>query len=111
MNFVTEHTIYIYTILNDVIETSDVIYMTRVQRERYISNELMMGWETEYDSNYAITPEHMNKAKYDMVLMHPLPRVNEIPTSLDNDPRSAYFRQIKYGLSMRMSVLRMILTN
>lgn len=89
--------------LDDVIETTDVIYMTRVQAERH-ENTLQTT-----ENHYSMTQELMDKAKENMVLMHPLPRVSELPSSLDSDPRSAYFRQMKYGLFVRMALLEMIL--
>jgi len=52
-----------------------------------------------------VTPEHMTRARNEMALMHPMPRVGEIPPSLDTDPRSAYFRQMRYGLYVRMALL------
>jgi aspartate carbamoyltransferase catalytic subunit len=57
------------------------------------------------DFSYAVTREDMDRAKANMVLMHPLPRVGEIPAELDSDPRAAYFRQMKYGLHVRMALL------
>lgn len=90
--------------LDNVIETSDVIYLTRVQTERH------EGVQLSSSNHYAMTQELMNKAKTNMSLLHPLPRVSELPTSLDDDPRSAYFRQMKYGLFVRMALLEMVLT-
>jgi aspartate carbamoyltransferase catalytic subunit len=58
---------------------------------------------------YVITPEILNRAKAEMVLMHPLPRVNEISVEVDTDPRAAYFRQMEYGLYVRMALLAMVL--
>ncbi len=84
--------------LDDVIEGTDVLYVTRVQKER-------LPGAIDIDFSYAVTPEHMGRARNDMVLMHPLPRVGEIPPSLDDDPRAAYFRQMKYGLYGRMALL------
>jgi aspartate carbamoyltransferase catalytic subunit len=86
-----------------VIEDSDVLYVTRVQRER------MQGGSPAFDFDYALTREDMDRARDDMVLMHPLPRVGEIPTELDSDPRAAYFRQMKYGLYVRMGILAAVL--
>ena len=74
-----------YTDLQEVISDTDILYVTRVQKER-IANGVSI------DMSYSVTEEDMKKAKDDMVLMHPLPRVGEISTELDNDPRSAYFR-------------------
>lgn len=84
--------------LDDVIEGTDVLYVTRVQKER-------LPGAIDIDFSYAVTPEHMERARKDMALMHPLPRVGEIPPSLDDDPRAAYFRQMKYGLYVRMALL------
>ena len=57
------------------------------------------------DFSYAVTKEDMDRSKENLVLMHPLPRVGEIPAELDSDPRAAYFRQMKYGLYVRMGIL------
>lgn len=84
--------------LHRVIENTDVLYVTRVQAER-------MAFVFDNEKRYKVTTEHMERAKKNLVLMHPLPRVGEIPTELDDDPRSAYFRQMKYGLFMRMAVI------
>jgi aspartate carbamoyltransferase catalytic subunit len=89
----TEH-----TDLDEVIADTDVLYVTRVQKERLLGS-------LDIDFSYAVTPEHMARARGDMVLMHPLPRVGEIPASLDSDPRAAYFRQMRYGLFVRMALL------
>jgi aspartate carbamoyltransferase len=87
-----------HTQLDEVIADTDVLYVTRVQKER-------LPGGVDIDFSYAVTPEHMARARRDMVLMHPLPRVGEIPTSLDSDPRAAYFRQMRYGLFVRMALL------
>ncbi len=84
--------------LDEVIADTDVLYVTRVQKER-------LPGGVDIDFSYAVTPDHMAQARRDMVLMHPLPRVGEIPTSLDSDPRAAYFRQMRYGLLVRMALL------
>lgn len=89
--------------LNEVIHSTDVLYLTRTQLERFDESSISRPIE------YGITLEHMSLAKKDMVLMHPLPRTNELPTELDSDPRSAYFRQMKYGLYIRMALLEMVL--
>ena len=91
--------------LNEVLEQTDVLYVTRVQKERFENPE-------EYESvksAYVITPEIMSRAKPNMVLMHPLPRVNEISVDVDHDSRGAYFRQMEYGLYVRMALLSMVL--
>lgn len=87
-----------HTDLDEVIADTDVLYVTRVQKER-------LAGAIDIDFSYAVTPGHMARARRDMVLMHPLPRVGEIPTSIDDDPRAAYFRQMRYGLYVRMALL------
>jgi aspartate carbamoyltransferase catalytic subunit len=96
----SHRTSYYHSKLDDVIKTVDVVYMTRVQKERLISNVDQLSY-----SNYSLTKEHLACAKHDAVIMHPLPRVTEIPTELDTDPRCAYFRQVRYGLYVRMALL------
>ncbi len=91
--------------LEQALADTDVLYMTRIQRERFKSEE-------EYDavSNlYTVTPQLMTKAKKKMIVMHPLPRVNEISKVFDTDPRAAYFRQAEYGMYVRMALLLMVL--
>ena len=91
--------------LDDVLSATDVLYVTRVQKERFENPD-------EYESvknAYTITPETMARAKEQMVLMHPLPRVTEIASAVDDDPRAAYFRQMEYGLYVRMALLAMVL--
>lgn len=94
-----------YTNLDDVLGESDVLYVTRVQKERFSDLD-------QYESvkgAFIITPETMGKAKEDMIIMHPLPRVGEISMEVDDDPRAAYFRQMEYGLYIRMALLAMVL--
>ncbi|KAI1315024.1 hypothetical protein EDD11_001409, partial [Mortierella claussenii] len=94
-----------YTDLNEVIGVSDVVYVTRVQKERFSDLE-------EYErvkSAYVINNKMMSKAKTQMVVMHPLPRVTEIEPEVDFDQRAAYFRQMRYGLYVRMALLALIL--
>jgi aspartate carbamoyltransferase len=94
-----------YQNLEDVLPTTDVLYVTRVQKERFAS-------EQEYESvrgSYVIGPELMKIAKQNMIVMHPLPRVGEISMEFDSDPRAAYFRQMEYGLYVRMALLAMVL--
>ena len=87
-----------YIDLSPIIEKTDILYVTRVQRERLADTMVI-------DFSYAVTREDMERAKENLVLMHPLPRVGEIPPELDSDPRAAYFRQMKYGLYVRMGIL------
>ncbi len=91
--------------IEELLPESDVIYVTRVQRERFED-------EKDYEKvkgSYVLTPELLKNAKEDMVIMHPLPRVGEISMELDDDPRAAYFRQVEYGLYVRMALLAMVL--
>ena len=91
--------------LEDALPDTDVLYVTRVQKERFASEE-------EYESvkgSYVISPEMMKIAKQNMIVMHPLPRVGEISMEFDSDPRAAYFRQMEYGLYVRMALLAMVL--
>jgi carbamoyl-phosphate synthase/aspartate carbamoyltransferase/dihydroorotase/carbamoyl-phosphate synthase/aspartate carbamoyltransferase len=89
----------------DVIETADVLYVTRIQKERFTD----MAQYDEVKDLYEITPEIMKRAKEKMVVMHPLPRVGEIHYSVDGDPRAAYFRQVKNGMYIRMALLATVL--
>lgn len=91
--------------VQDIIAEADVLYVTRVQRERFAD-------QAQYESVkdcYVITPELMQKAKERMIVMHPLPRVNEISYALDDDPRAAYFRQMENGMYIRMALLAAVL--
>lgn len=94
-----------YKNLNDVLSQTDVLYVTRVQKERF---ENPQDYESVKEA-YVITPKIMEQAQSQMVLMHPLPRVNEISVEVDDDPRAAYFRQMEYGLYVRMALLAMVL--
>lgn len=94
-----------HTQLEEVLGETDVLYVTRVQKERFSD-------PAEYDmvkDSYVITPEVMRAAKEEMIVMHPLPRVGEISMDFDDDPRAAYFRQMEYGLYVRMALLAMVL--
>jgi len=89
----------------DVIENADVLYVTRVQKERFSD----MAQYEEVKNYYEITTELMEKAKKKMVVMHPLPRVGEIHYAVDSDPRAAYFRQVQNGMFIRMALLAAVL--
>lgn len=89
----------------DVIETVDVLYVTRVQKERFAD----LAQYEQVKDYYEITTELMEKAKKKMVVMHPLPRVGEIHYNVDKDPRAAYFRQVRNGLYIRMALLAAVL--
>jgi aspartate carbamoyltransferase len=94
-----------YTSLTEVLPETDVLYVTRVQKERF---EDPADYE-KVKGAYVIEPEIMKAAKQNMIVMHPLPRVGEISVDFDDDPRAAYFRQMEYGLYVRMSLLAMVL--
>lgn len=89
----------------DVIENADVLYVTRVQKERFSDPSQY----EEVKDCYRLTPEIMQRAKSTAALMHPLPRVGEIDPALDDDPRAAYFRQVKNGMYVRMALLAAVL--
>lgn len=96
-----------FSTLEEVVRDSDVIYMTRIQKERFDS---LADYE-RCAGQLRITPIFMaqNGAKDKMIVMHPLPRVDEISPDFDIDPRAAYFRQAEYGLYVRMALLTMVL--
>ena len=91
--------------LNEVISQADVLYVTRVQKERF---EDLSEYEKVKDS-YVVTPQVMHQAKRRMIVMHPLPRVGEIAQAVDSDPRAAYFRQMENGMYVRMALLAAVL--
>ena len=94
-----------YIRLDDVIARLDILYMTRVQRERFFNEEDYIRLK----DFYILTHKIMRKAKNDMFVLHPLPRVNEIAVEVDNDPRAAYFRQVQYGVYVRMALILTLL--
>jgi aspartate carbamoyltransferase len=91
--------------LEKALPETDVLYVTRVQKERF---EDPADYE-QVKGAYVIDPEIMKAAKQNMIVMHPLPRVGEISVDFDDDPRAAYFRQMEYGLYVRMALLAMVL--
>ena len=91
--------------LEEILPETDVLYVTRIQKERF---EDPADYE-KVAGAYIIDSEMMKAAKEQMIVMHPLPRVNEITTDIDKDPRAAYFRQMEYGLYVRMALLAMVL--
>lgn len=93
------------TDLEGAISQLDVLYMSRVQRERFISEEEYLRLK-DY---FILTEEKMQLAKADMIVMHPLPRINEIATEVDSDPRAAYFEQVRYGMFVRMALIMKLL--
>ena len=89
------------TTMEEVMPELDVLYMTRVQKERFFN-------EADYirlKDTYILTPDKLEPAKKDMIVMHPLPRVNEISVTVDDDPRAAYFPQAKNGMFIRMALI------
>ncbi|NLM05365.1 MAG: aspartate carbamoyltransferase [Tissierellia bacterium] len=91
--------------LEEVIDKLDILYMTRVQRERFFN-------EADYirlKDSYILDKEKMSHAKDDMIVLHPLPRVTEIKMEVDDDPRAWYFRQAKYGMFVRMALIAKLL--
>ncbi|MDF2883400.1 MAG: pyrB [Clostridiaceae bacterium] len=91
--------------MEDVINELDILYMTRVQKERFFNEEDYIRLK----DSYILDGEKMKKAKEDMIVLHPLPRVNEISYEVDNDPRGCYFRQAKYGMYVRMALMAKLL--
>ena len=91
--------------LEDVMSDLDVLYMTRVQRERFFNEEDYVRLK----DFYILNNQKMELAKEDMIVMHPLPRVNEISVEVDKDPRAAYFRQVQYGVYVRMALILTLL--
>ena len=93
------------TDLEQVIGKLDILYMTRVQRERFFNEEDYLRLR----DSYILTPEKLKKARADLSVMHPLPRVNEISVAVDDDPRACYFKQVLNGKYMRMALILMLL--
>ena len=91
--------------LEDAMPELDILYMTRVQKERFFNEEDYIRLK-DY---YVLTKAKMELAKKDMLVLHPLPRVNEISVEVDDDPRAAYFRQAQYGVYVRMALILTLL--
>ena len=99
------HNVQLLEDVNEIISDVDVLYVTRVQKERFTDL-------AEYDrvkDQYVVDEDLMAKAKEKMIIMHPLPRVNEISYTVDDDPRAAYFRQMRNGMYVRMALLAAVL--
>lgn len=97
-----------YTETDDLegsIKDLDILYMSRVQRERFVSEEEYVRLK----DFFILDKEKLNKAKKDMIVMHPLPRVNEIATDVDSDERAVYFQQAKFGMYVRMALIMTLL--
>lgn len=93
------------TNLDDAIADLDILYMTRVQRERFFNEEDYIRMK----DCYILDAKKMKLAKPDMYVLHPLPRVNEIAVEVDDDPRAAYFKQVQYGVYVRMALIMTLL--
>ncbi len=91
--------------MDDVLGKLDLLYMTRVQKERFFNEEEYIRLK----DFYVLNAEKMNHAKKDMYVLHPLPRVNEISVDVDNDPRAVYFEQVQYGVYVRMALILTLL--
>ena len=93
------------TDLESVMPDLDILYMTRVQRERFFNEEDYLRLK----DSYILTPDKLKNAKKDLTIMHPLPRVNEISVAIDDDPRACYFKQVLNGKYMRMALILKLL--
>jgi len=91
--------------METVLRETDVLYVTRVQKERFSS---LQQYESQ-KNRYVVTPRTLTKAKESMIIMHPLPRVGEITPEVDSDPRAVYFRQVEYGMYVRMALLALLM--
>ncbi len=91
--------------LEEVIGSLDILYMTRVQKERFFNEEEYIRLK----DFYILTKDKLSLSKPDMMVLHPLPRVNEISVEIDDDPRAAYFKQAKYGVCVRMALILTLL--
>ena len=93
------------TSLEAVMPELDILYMTRVQRERFFNEEDYLRLK----DSYILTPEKLHNAKEDLCILHPLPRVNEISVAVDDDPRACYFKQVQNGKYIRMALILKLL--
>ena len=93
------------TKLEDVMSDLDILYMTRVQKERFFNEEDYIRMK----DSYILDKRKMELAKDDMLVLHPLPRVNEISVEVDDDPRAVYFKQVQYGVYVRMALILTLL--
>ncbi|WP_343208888.1 aspartate carbamoyltransferase [Anaerolentibacter hominis] len=93
------------SVLEDVMPELDILYMTRVQKERFFNEEDYIRLK----DSFILDMKKMRLAKEDMLVLHPLPRVNEISTEVDNDPRAVYFKQAQYGVFVRMALIMTLL--
>jgi aspartate carbamoyltransferase len=94
-----------HELTEDIIKSSDVLYVTRLQRERFTNDSDYLKIKSGYNVNKKI----LEPAKEKMIVMHPLPRVDELDEDLDDDPRAAYFRQIAYGVFLRAALIEAVM--
>ena len=94
-----------YEQTTDLLAVMDILYMTRVQKERFFNEEDYLRLR----DSYILTPDKLKTAKADLSILHPLPRVNEIAVAIDDDPRAVYFKQVKNGKYMRMALILKLL--
>lgn len=104
-----EHSVYFKETeeLSDALKSADVVYWTRVQRERMEKSDYA-ALSNEFQTRYTITPAHLALMKPNAILLHPLPRAGEIELAVDKDPRAAYFRQAANGVPLRMAILERV---
>jgi aspartate carbamoyltransferase catalytic subunit len=93
------------TSMQDVLAELDILYMTRVQRERFFNEDDYLRLK----DSYILDAEKLSLAPADMIVMHPLPRVNEIAAEVDSDPRAVYFKQAQNGMYVRMALIMSLL--
>ena len=93
------------TDLETVLPSLDVLYMTRVQKERFFNEEDYLRLK----DSYILTPDKLKAARSDLSILHPLPRVNEIAVAIDHDPRACYFKQVLNAKYMRMALIMKLL--
>ncbi len=93
------------TYIEEIIDEIDVLYMTRIQKERFFNEEDYL----KLKNSYKLTRDKLKDAREDMIVMHPLPRVNEIDYSVDDDPRAVYFEQAQMGVYIRMALITKLL--
>ncbi|MBO6046174.1 MAG: aspartate carbamoyltransferase, partial [Erysipelotrichaceae bacterium] len=91
--------------MEEVMDQLDILYMTRVQRERFFNEQDYIRLK----DSYILNKRKLRNAKPDLTIMHPLPRVNEIATEVDDDPRASYFRQVECGRYIRMALILSLL--
>lgn len=101
----TGHEFYQTSNLEEAIPELDILYMTRIQKERFFNEEEYLRLK----GYYLLDNDKLMNAKKDMIILHPLPRVDEISTEVDNDPRAVYFNQAKYGMYVRMALILKLL--